>query len=200
MRTLPDAVFVRHAESTGNKRKLMKGIVDYPADPDGKAEERKLAARVADYRPDVVISSPLKRAVSPARAIAKKAGVALVISDDFLPIDLGSLHGQSMQQGEPRLRRAAEEHPDEPVAPGGESFRNFLMSKVRPGYDRVKQLMAQGIRPVVVTHSRNLREIGFGLLGQKPADPTQGGPDPGGFLTLRGRRLELHCDGGQKGE
>lgn len=197
---LPDAIFVRHAESTGNRGKLMKGIMDYPTDAHGKAESKKLARRVSALKPDVVISSPLKRALEPAKAIAKAAGVPLQIADQFLPIDLGALHGKHMDEGEPKLSTAAMEHPDEPVAKGGESFGHFLKMKVSPGFSRIKQLMAQGKRPVVVTHSRNLREIRYGLFGEKPSDPTKGGPEPGGFLTLHGKKLQIHPDGGTRGE
>lgn len=197
---LPQAVFVRHAASTGNKAKVMKGVVDYPVDASGRRDESKLAKRVSRYKPDIVITSPLERALLPAQAIAREAGIPLVVSDEFLPIDLGELHGKSMDKGEPKLSRAAMERPGEPVARGGESFAHFLKAKVVPGYDSIKQLMAQGIRPVVVTHSRNLREIRYGMFGEAPKDPTKGGPEPGGFLTLRGRKFQNHPDGGNAGE
>jgi broad specificity phosphatase PhoE len=178
----------------------MKGVMDYPLDATGKREAKKLAKRVSALKPDIVISSPLKRAAGPAKEIAKAAGVPLQISDEFLPIDLGELHGKSMDEGEPKLKQAATEHPDKPVAKGGESFNHFLRTKVRPGFQKIKDLIAQGKRPVVVTHSRNLRNLRYGMFGAKPSDPTTGGPEPAGFVTLRGKKLQIHPDGGTSGE
>jgi broad specificity phosphatase PhoE len=198
--SLPQAIFVRHPETAGNKSKLMKGVMDYPLDAAGKREAKKLARRVSALKPDVVISSPLKRALGPAKQIAKAAGVPLQISDEFLPIDLGALHGKKMEEGEPKLR-AAWQHPDEPVADGGETPNHWLKTKVKPGFQKVKDLIAQGKRPVVVTHSRNLRNLRYGMFGaKKPSDPTTGGPEPAGFITLHGKKLQIHPDGGTSGE
>ena len=174
----------------------MKGTEDYPLDTAGKSQTKNLAQEIAAYKPDVVISSPLRRAKEPAKAIAQAAKVPLHISDKFLPIDLGAMGGTDSEKGEKELSLAARNSPDKPVAKGGESFNRFLKKKVRPGFQDVKRLIAQGKRPVVVTHSRNLREIRHGMFGEKPVDPATGfTPQPGGYLTmnsLKGKRLMEH--------
>jgi broad specificity phosphatase PhoE len=185
------AIFVRHSESTGNAQDIVKGTRDYPTDRRGKIESKALATRVARFKPTVVVSSPLSRATEPARAIAKKAGVKLIIDKGLLPQDFGDLTGTPRATGEPKIRRAALEHPSEPL-PGGESFREWD-GKNTAAMQRVARRIKAGERPAVVTHSRNLRELGHALLGDRVADPTRGGPSPAGFVTLEGKRkLRMH--------
>lgn len=188
------AIFIRHAEVPGNRpgQKIAKGIKDYPLDAKGRAESNALATRIARYRPTTVISSPLKRAIHPARAIAKKAGVPLEIDHDLKPWDFGKWAGKPARDVEPKLKRLAQDSPDKPT-PKGQSFNSFL-SQSDKAYRKIRLRIQQGERPAVVTHSRNLREIQHGMFGGKADDPTSGGPEPSGFMTLsRKNKLNLHA-------
>jgi broad specificity phosphatase PhoE len=187
------AIFARHAEVKENRPgyKLAKGLKDYPLDSEGKKESQKLAARVARYKPTVVLASPLQRATHPAQATAKAAGVPLKVEPDLKPWDFGQWAGKPAEEIEPKLADMAANHPEQKT-PGGESFNSFLKRSDR-GYRKIKLAMAQGERPAVITHSRNLREIQHGMFGGKAADPTKGGPEPSGFMTLsRRNKLQLH--------
>ncbi len=187
------AIFARHSEVKENRpgHKLAKGLIDYPLDAKGRAESNALAARVARYKPTVVISSPLKRALHPAKEIAKRTGSPLEIDHDLKPWDFGKWAGKPASKVEPRLKRMGAEQPDKPT-PQGESFNHFLAHSNR-AYRKIKMRIQQGDRPAVVTHSRNLREIQAGMFGGKPADPTTGGPEPSGFMTLsRKQKLQMH--------
>lgn len=187
-----NAIFIRHSESIGNADDVVKGTGDYPLNADGKRESQMLAARIARLKPTVVISSPLSRAAEPAAMIAKKAGVALHIDKDLLPQNFGDLEGTPRTQGEPIIRDAAKNTPDDPM-PNGESF-NGWMSSNDTAMRRVKMLVAQGERPAVVTHSRNLRELPHSLFGDAPSDPTRGGPEPSGYqIWTKGKKLETYA-------
>lgn len=194
MRKLPAAILIRHAETAENRppHKLMKGTRDYPLDAAGKRESKELAARIARYKPTVVLSSPLKRALHPARAIARRAGVALHVMPELAPQAFGKWTGKPAKEYEPKLKKMFLEHPDQ-APPGGETGRQFLETKVRPAYRKIKALISAGERPAVVTHSRNLREMDYGLHGGPPADPTTGGPEPSGYaLVDRKLKVKIH--------
>jgi broad specificity phosphatase PhoE len=187
--SLPQAIFVRHAASTGNRSKVMKGISDYPVHEEGKKDAKRLAKVIVRYKPTIVVTSPLERAKCSAKEIAKEAGVLLKVDPKFLPQDLGEWEGKPMEEYEPKLSELATKHPDEDV-PGGESFNNFLKKKVKPSFAKIRAMIKNGERPVIVTHSRNLRQLDHGLRIGKPKDPTKGGPNPGKFVMLaKGGRL-----------
>jgi broad specificity phosphatase PhoE len=194
MRTLPAAILIRHAETPENRpdQKLMKGTRDYPLDERGKRESVALAAHIARFKPTVVLTSPLQRATHPAEMIARRAGVALHVMPELAPQDFGDWTGKSAATHEPKLKKMFLERPDD-APPGGETARHFLETKVAPSYRKIKALIAAGERPAVVTHSRNLREVDYGLHGGKPVDPTKGGPEPSGYaLVDRKLRVKLH--------
>lgn len=191
---LPAAILIRHAETAANRpgHKVMKGTRDYPLDATGKRESKALAARIARYKPTVVLSSPLQRAVHPARAIARKAGVALHIMPELAPQNFGKWTGKPADEYEPKYKKMFLEHPDQ-APPGGESGREFLEGKVRPAYRKIKAMIAAGERPAVVMHSRTLREMDYGLHDGPPADPTSGGPKPSGYaLVDRKLKVKIH--------
>jgi len=191
---LPAAILIRHAETAENRpdKKLMKGTRDYPLDAAGKKESVALAARIARYKPTVVLSSPLQRAVHPAQAIARKAGVALHIMPELAPQAFGRWTGKSAHEYEPKYKKMFLDNPDQ-APPGGETGRHFLETKVRPSYRKIKAMIAAGERPAVLTHSRNLREMDYGLHDGPPADPTSGGPEPSGYALIdRKLKVKVH--------
>jgi broad specificity phosphatase PhoE len=191
---LPAAILIRHAETPENRpgSKLMKGTRDYPLDAAGKKESVALAAKIARFKPTVVLSSPLQRATHPAQAIARRAGVAMHIMPELLPQDFGKWTGKPAATYEPKLKKMFLEHPDQ-APPGGETGRHFLEAKVKPAYRKIKALIAAGERPAVVTHSRTLREMDYGLHDGPPVDPTSGGPKPSGFAIVdRKLKVKIH--------
>lgn len=183
----PQAIFARHSESTGNAEKVTKGTRDYPLNAQGRNESKHLAARVARYTPTVVVSSPLQRARIPAQMIAKRAGVKLVIDNGLKPQNYGKLEGKPLSESEPVLRDYAMNKPNAKL-PGGEATSTWDR-KNTAALRRIKARVANGERPAVVTHSRNLRELGHALQGKPFADPTKGGPKPAGIVLLNKGKL-----------
>lgn len=188
----PNAIFIRHAESTGNAEHLVKGTENYPLDDKGKQESRALATRVARYKPTVVLSSPLDRAKVPAQLIAKKAGVKLKIDNGLLPPDLGNLAGTPQRTGEPRVREAFS-HPGSPIGGTGSTPQGWL-DEQKGTMRRIQLMIQKGERPAIVTHSRNLRVMPHTFQDRETVpDPTKGGPEPSGFATLSGNKFRLHA-------
>lgn len=170
----------------------MKGTRDYPLDAAGKKESAALAARIARYKPTVVVSSPLQRALIPARAIARRAGVTMHVMPELAPQNFGKWTGKPADEYEAKHKKMFLEHPDQ-APPGGETGRHFLETNVGPSYRKIKAMISAGERPAVVTHSRNLRQMDYGLHGGAPADPTTGGPEPSGYATVdRKLKVKIH--------
>jgi probable phosphoglycerate mutase len=163
---------VRHAESTGNVARdlaessgadaieIVERDMDVPLSPRGEAQALALASRMGDFRdrPSVVLSSPQRRAVQTARALAELVPDVRdrepVIDERLREKELGALD---------RLTHAgvAARYPAEVAArdrigkfyyrpPGGESWCD-VVQRVRGVWSDVRSLYANE-RVVIVTH------------------------------------------------
>lgn len=188
----PAAIFVRHAETAENKGEpgpdLVKGNKDVPLDAHGIAHSKLIGKAIAKFKPKVVLTSPLQRAAHVGKEIGKRSGAPVRVQKNLEPPDFGSWTGKPAETHEPKIKRAFLEHPDKPIA-GGDAPNDWL----RRTASGVQAAVRQGKRNgpvVVVTHSRNLRELKHSLYGAPVADPTAGGPEPGQYITLsRGGKL-----------
>ena len=68
-------VLIRHAESAGNAEQVMQGGAEYPLSDLGLAQARAVRHVVASWRPDVVASSDLSRAIDTAILAAGRVDV-----------------------------------------------------------------------------------------------------------------------------
>lgn len=118
-------VLVRHGSSVLSPERRFSGRGDVPLSPDGAAQARLLAARLAS-RDGVkaVVSSPLRRARRTAEAIADALGLSVTVDDDLIETDFGDWEGLTfaeVRERSPELLTAWLASPE--VAPqGGESF------------------------------------------------------------------------------
>jgi probable phosphoglycerate mutase len=118
-------VLVRHGASVLSPERRFSGRVDVPLSPDGAAQARQVASRLAK-RPDVkaVVSSPLRRARRTAETIAEALGLTVTTDDDLVETDFGDWEGLTfaeVQQRWPDLLTAWLASP-EIAPPQGESF------------------------------------------------------------------------------
>ena len=66
---------IRHASTEYNTQRRYAGSIDVPLSEKGIQEARKAATKLAKARFDVVITSPLKRAVQTARLLVKNVSI-----------------------------------------------------------------------------------------------------------------------------
>lgn len=121
---------VRHGRTDSNVRGLLHGRTDVPLDEHGVRQAACIAERmVGEGGVDVLISSPLQRALATARAIGERLGLEPRTMSELAEIDFGSFEGIA-------LHRLLEEHPeianrvddlsdDEFGWPEGETRRGF---------------------------------------------------------------------------
>jgi broad specificity phosphatase PhoE len=120
-------ILVRHGEVDANRSYAYLGRRDDPLNANGLAQARALADAFAGIRVDRVVSSPLKRALETAVAIAESAGAPLDTDRRLIELDFGTWEGRSRAEvvgsGE-RERRAVERWEEDPSlpTPGGESL------------------------------------------------------------------------------
>ena len=136
-------LLVRHGETAPNVDGLLLGRADPPLTERGQAQARALAAAVPV--PELVVSSPLRRAVDTAAAF----GAPAQVDERWIELDYGDLDGRhpAAVPGDvwARWRTDASFAP-----PGGESLSS-LGRRVRSACDALAEPAAEAV-VVVVTH------------------------------------------------
>lgn len=97
---------VRHGRTDSNVQGLLHGRTDVPLDQFGIRQAACIAERMAgEGAIDVLISSPLQRALATAHAIGDRLGLEPRIMPELSEIDFGTFEGIA-------LHRLLEEHPE----------------------------------------------------------------------------------------
>jgi broad specificity phosphatase PhoE len=149
-----EIVLVRHASTAWSGVRYC-GFSDPPLSPTGGGEARRLAASLAGELPRdaLVISSPSRRAVSTASAIAHAARLSGVALDDrWREADVGLAEGRTFDELAaiaPEIAAALAAGELEIDWPGGESHAS-LVARVSAAWS---DLLVEGRPAVVVTHA-----------------------------------------------
>jgi broad specificity phosphatase PhoE len=151
-----EVVFIRHAESEGNAVGRWHGHTDGPLSEAGEGTLAHLGRRLASWKFDVVISSPLTRALRTARSFAE----APAIDEDFIEMDVGRWEGMSFEEVESRhgddLRAA---FTDWSVPMGGGESLEQVGRRALAAVDRVFAGLGENQRAAVVTHGGLLQSV-----------------------------------------
>lgn len=102
-------VLTRHGQTDFNREGRLQGQVDIPLNDTGLAQAETLATALAADPPDVIVASPLRRAVETARIIGERTGREIRTDDAFLERGFGQWEGL---RGEEIRRRWPQEHAD----------------------------------------------------------------------------------------
>ncbi len=87
---------MRHAQTYGNSKGVLNGVKrDYGLTAKGRSQAAR-AARALTIRPGIILSSPQKRAIETAQAIAKKTGSKIIILDVLHEQDCGEWTGRQI--------------------------------------------------------------------------------------------------------
>lgn len=88
---------VRHGRTPLNAAGALRGRIDVPLDPVGLGQAEALAAALAAAQPQVIVSSPLGRAIQTVQPLADAFGLGIVIDDRLVDRDYGQWAGVSAQ-------------------------------------------------------------------------------------------------------
>jgi broad specificity phosphatase PhoE len=90
-------ILIRHGETHWNEKKLIQGgRQDIELSSAGIRQASKLAVHLKNEKFSIIITSPMKRAVATAKAIASLHGLPLEVDDRLKEIDVAALEGMSL--------------------------------------------------------------------------------------------------------
>ena len=93
-----ELLFVRHGKTNWNKEKRAAGLTDIELNDDGIKQAETLRDELKDTNIDVIISSPLKRAVKTAEIINENHNLDILIDEQVTERNLGIYEGQPNEQ------------------------------------------------------------------------------------------------------
>jgi len=118
-------VLVRHGQTEWNREERFRGRVDIDLDETGLKQAEAAAETVARWEVTAIYSSPLKRAMTTAEAIAKRLNLAIGPLEGINDMDFGAWQGLAIaevRERYPQLFDLWRYHPDRLVIPQGESL------------------------------------------------------------------------------
>jgi probable phosphoglycerate mutase len=87
--------FARHGETDDNARLVFQGQSGKGLNARGRAQARRLAARMHKSRVSAIVASDLERAVETARFVGTACGVEPTYDPDLREVDVGAWTGKS---------------------------------------------------------------------------------------------------------
>jgi broad specificity phosphatase PhoE len=142
-------ILVRHGRTDVNARGLLLGRLDPPLDATGERQAKAVAAALSSLRDPRVVTSPLRRAVQTAEAVAAGLAVAPTVDDRWIELDYGDWDGLPLAEVPESTWRAWRD--DLALRPpGGETLRE-LAARVRAALAEMAE-EAAGRDVVVVSH------------------------------------------------
>lgn len=117
---------IRHGETEWNKVKRLQGQTDIPLAEEGIRLARETGAGMRDEPIDLVISSPLMRAVQTAELLTEGRNIPIMTDERIIEISFGEWEGECILDSEilpSEFRKLFYEDPLHCICPpGGETF------------------------------------------------------------------------------
>ena len=86
----------RHGQTDYNKNEIILGTTDLELNDTGIEQAHELAEKIAEMgNIDIIIASPMKRAMTTAMTVAEKTGLEIVTEERFREWDYGEYEGRS---------------------------------------------------------------------------------------------------------
>ena len=161
-----DIILVRHGQTRFNREERVQGRSDAPLDSQGVVQATLLARRLKAAPVRAVYSSPLRRAVETAAAIAREHDLSVEIEDGLIEMDVGELDGVTFQELRARhddLLKAWRRDAGAVRMPRGETALE-VQARAWPVVQRAAAAHPQGAA-VVVSHAFALQALICKALG-----------------------------------
>jgi broad specificity phosphatase PhoE len=176
-------LLVRHATCAHIEEVLLGRTLDAPLDANGRRQARAVAEHLRREAPLRVESSPRRRALETARAIAAAASCELAVAPPLDELDFGDWSGRTFAdlQHEPAWRRWNESR-DDAHTPAGAGIRALQLSVGR--YLATLAGTCAGATLVLVTHAEVIRSLVLHCLGAAAGDYPRVAIDPASVTRL----------------
>ncbi|MCX8163648.1 MAG: histidine phosphatase family protein [Candidatus Micrarchaeota archaeon] len=139
-----EIVVIRHAQAEGNKEHIFNGNkIDAALTAEGKRQAKELL-KIFKQKPDVILSSPLKRALETASYFEKKYKIKIIVWKELQEQDFGLWTGKSATKIKKLYPKYFIPHLNGELsnfvyyAKGGESYKQ-LKQRVKKVLNRIKK-------------------------------------------------------------
>lgn len=132
-------ILIRHGETEWNTLHRAQGRTDIPLNQQGIAQAQALAEHFSGKRVDLILSSPLCRALDTAKALSRTVNAPIKIAEELTEIRFGIWEGLSfndIRKDYPELMHKWQEYPYSCKIPGAESPEE-VMQRVVPYLKKV---------------------------------------------------------------
>lgn len=173
-------ILVRHGESLLGRAHRYAGHRNTPLSPEGKRQIARLRARFRRLKPEVLVSSDLKRCRQTATLLAP--GTRVEATDLLRELDFGEWDGRTAaacRRQDPRRFDRWMSDPWSQRPPGGEKLAQ-LWTRVRDAVSDLARRHA-GRTVAIVTHAGPIRA----LLADEPGQFWTAKVPPGALFTIR---------------
>jgi phosphoserine phosphatase len=155
-------ILTRHGETASNRDGLGLGLQDVPLTEKGRKQAKALAEALADAKVAAVYSSPLRRAVDTARAIASRHRLEVIVDEGMTEMDVGRLDGLSFDEMRRRhpefISRWLGEEAGTLRMPGGSECLQEVQERARESVRRIAERHERET-VVVVTHNFTIHAL-----------------------------------------
>ncbi len=162
---LVELILVRHGETDWNKSEIFRGRADVALNETGLKQAELLGKYLSAEKIDVIYSSPLKRALKTAQAIARYQKLRVNHSDSLIDFDYGEWQGLTLEEVKERddvLYQDWLDTPEQLRVPGGESLESVTRRAMPFIEDAVRRCREGKI--ALVSHRVVLKVIICALL------------------------------------
>lgn len=158
-------ILVRHGLTDYLVKGLYQGHSDPPLNKEGRAQIKSLADGFADKEPQIIFSSPLKRALKSADILNKDLDLEIIVDDRIKEISFGEWEGETYDEIVKKYPEAFEWWKKDMAnfrPEGGESLAE-LQARVREFFEEIKERPEDVI--AVVAHGGVIRAFMVELMG-----------------------------------
>jgi len=156
-------IFVRHGQTDWNALGQFQGRTDVPLNSIGIEQAKRASRTLLNRNIDLVVSSPLQRALKTAQIIAGDLGSEIEIDDLLIECDFGSLEGRSIRSEMDKHGVTELEQLKTILADDGEHWSDILMRSSQLLAGRFSKNARKKI--VFVGHDAVLQSISEQLCG-----------------------------------
>lgn len=179
---------VRHGQTEWNEGNRIQGQSDTLLSENGRLQAEKVGVALLNRKLEAVYSSPLKRAVDTARAIASRYNLEVMSMPELMEINAGELDGitiEEMRRNYVDFLKQWREGDSALKMPGGESMEELQ----KRTWVAVQEIMQKNYRNgvVIVSHHFALQSIVCSALGIDINNFRRFRQDLGGITTFEFR-------------
>jgi broad specificity phosphatase PhoE len=140
-------ILARHGETASNRDGLGLGLQDVPLTERGRHQAEALAEALAGAEIDAVYSSPLRRALDTAAAIASRHGLEVIVDEGLTEMDVGEMDGLTFEEMRAR-------HPEFLSRWLGAEAATLRMPGGRESLQEVQDRAGEAVRRIAERHER----------------------------------------------